>query len=185
MSSIIATRVLLQMGAGATRLAMPQINTNRCFCSLGLSRALTGPGRVASSLVRLQRRTTSTIPEDFDADAELSGPPGAAKVETVPENPFLESTTSGLEDSATDWSRSYHGLSQMPFDKGIAEILLAPVDPADVEIKPGRGTLSHVCEVLLCYRRPHLSSGNKIPSYFESCIWARRLGPCATQRNQC
>jgi len=36
----------------------------------------------------------------------------------------------------TDWSRSYHGLSVQPFPKEIADVLLTPVDPLDVEIKP-------------------------------------------------
>lgn len=37
----------------------------------------------------------------------------------------------------TDWSRSYHGLSVQPFEERVAEVLLAPVDPLDVEMKPG------------------------------------------------
>jgi len=35
-----------------------------------------------------------------------------------------------------DWTRSYHGLSVEPFPKEVADILLAPTDPEDVEIKP-------------------------------------------------
>lgn len=35
-----------------------------------------------------------------------------------------------------DWARSFHGLSTEPFSKEAADILLAPVDPEDVEIKP-------------------------------------------------
>ena len=41
------------------------------------------------------------------------------------------------DGSPSDWSRSFHGLSSQPFDKDITEILLAPVDPVDIEIKPG------------------------------------------------
>ena len=37
----------------------------------------------------------------------------------------------------TDWSRSYHGLSTQAFAKDIVEVLLAPLDPLDIEIKPG------------------------------------------------
>ena len=47
----------------------------------------------------------------------------------------------GVELSAdqqgTDWSKSYHGLSSQAFSKDIAEMLLAPIDPQDVEMKPG------------------------------------------------
>ncbi|KAJ7083700.1 mitochondrial genome maintenance protein [Mycena belliarum] len=40
------------------------------------------------------------------------------------------------EDGATDWSKSYSGLSQQAFSKEIADVLLAPLDPMDIEIKP-------------------------------------------------
>lgn len=40
-------------------------------------------------------------------------------------------------DGTTDWSRSYAGLSAQPFPKEVAEILQAPVEPLDIEIKPG------------------------------------------------
>jgi len=36
----------------------------------------------------------------------------------------------------TDWSRSYHGLGTRAFPKEIVDILLAPLDPLDIEIKP-------------------------------------------------
>ena len=39
--------------------------------------------------------------------------------------------------SSTDWSRSYHGLSTQPFPTEVADILLAPIDPLDIEMKPG------------------------------------------------
>jgi len=35
-----------------------------------------------------------------------------------------------------DWTRSFHGLSVEPFSKEAADILLAPLVPEDVEIKP-------------------------------------------------
>lgn len=41
-------------------------------------------------------------------------------------------------DGATDWSRSYHGLSTEAFPAEVAEKLMAPVNPADVEITPGK-----------------------------------------------
>ncbi|KIK53274.1 hypothetical protein GYMLUDRAFT_49450 [Collybiopsis luxurians FD-317 M1] len=44
---------------------------------------------------------------------------------------LLDSSNDG-----TDWSRSFHGLSEEAFSKEIADTLLAPVDPLDIEIKP-------------------------------------------------
>jgi len=35
-----------------------------------------------------------------------------------------------------DWTRSFHGLSAAPFPKEAADVLLAPTDPEEVEIKP-------------------------------------------------
>lgn len=40
------------------------------------------------------------------------------------------------DPSRVDWSRSFHGLSQEAFPKEAAEVLLAPIDPQSVEIKP-------------------------------------------------
>lgn len=35
-----------------------------------------------------------------------------------------------------DWTRSFHGISSEPFPKEVADVLLAPIDPDEVEIKP-------------------------------------------------
>jgi hypothetical protein len=39
-------------------------------------------------------------------------------------------------DGTTDWSKSYFGLSAQPFAKHISDVLMAPIDPMDVEMKP-------------------------------------------------
>lgn len=42
-----------------------------------------------------------------------------------------------LQDAGTiDWSDSFHGLGQAPFPREVSDILLAPLEPADIEIKP-------------------------------------------------
>jgi hypothetical protein len=41
------------------------------------------------------------------------------------------------QNGKTDWSRSFHGLSIEPFPKDVIEVLREPLDPEDVEIKPG------------------------------------------------
>lgn len=45
---------------------------------------------------------------------------------------------SNSEDSKIDWSRSFHGLSTEAFSTEAADVLQAPLDPEDIEIKPGR-----------------------------------------------
>jgi hypothetical protein len=39
--------------------------------------------------------------------------------------------------AGSDWSTSFYGLSQQPFSKEVAEALLRPLEPDDVELKPG------------------------------------------------
>ncbi|KAI5960298.1 MGM101 [Candida pseudojiufengensis] len=50
------------------------------------------------------------------------------------ENLNKESTTT--PNAVIDWSDSYHGLGSKPFSKEISDILLAPIDDLDIEIKP-------------------------------------------------
>lgn len=40
-------------------------------------------------------------------------------------------------ESQYDWSKSYFGLSTQAFPKDVADVLLAPLDAMDIEIKPG------------------------------------------------
>ncbi|KAN0097000.1 Mitochondrial genome maintenance MGM101 domain containing protein [Tylopilus felleus] len=42
----------------------------------------------------------------------------------------------GGDSAANDWSKSYYGLSVEAFPKEIVDILLAPIDETDIEIKP-------------------------------------------------
>jgi hypothetical protein len=43
-----------------------------------------------------------------------------------------------MGEVGTDWSKSYQGLSQQPFPSEVADILMAPIDPMDIEMKPGK-----------------------------------------------
>jgi hypothetical protein len=43
-----------------------------------------------------------------------------------------------------DWTTSFYGLSAKPFAKEVADVLLRPLAPADIEIKPGEHLTSHV-----------------------------------------
>ncbi|KAL8297390.1 hypothetical protein RB600_002410 [Gaeumannomyces tritici] len=39
-------------------------------------------------------------------------------------------------DGTIDWSASFHGLGSIPYSTEAAQILMAPLDPEDVEVKP-------------------------------------------------
>lgn len=42
----------------------------------------------------------------------------------------------GKNGQGIDWSSSFHGLSTTPFSPETAEVLMQPLDPLDIEIKP-------------------------------------------------
>ncbi|KAL2187171.1 Mgm101p-domain-containing protein [Thermothelomyces heterothallicus CBS 203.75] len=44
--------------------------------------------------------------------------------------------SSGNNGAAIDWSSSFHGLSTTPFSPETAAVLMQPLDPLDIEIKP-------------------------------------------------
>ncbi|KAJ6591363.1 mitochondrial genome maintenance MGM101-domain-containing protein [Mycena sp. CBHHK59/15] len=81
----------------------------------------------ASSAAASAAPTTATKPV-FPPVADL-------KLATESPSSALPDLSLG-EDGATDWSKSYSGLSQQAFSQEIADVLLAPLDPMDIEIKP-------------------------------------------------
>jgi hypothetical protein len=79
------------------------------------------------------------VSEEIDVSEAMNG---SIPLETVPSSaslssPFPGDFTAGGDVGSTDWSTSYHGLSTQAFSKDIANILLAPVDDMDIEMKPG------------------------------------------------
>ncbi|KAH9948798.1 mitochondrial genome maintenance MGM101 [Amylocystis lapponica] len=93
--------------------------------------------RPANASTAARPLTTEPVVEpvtDADIADLLSTPP-----ESVPSSSVLqpaEPALASLDTTSTDWSKSYSGLSQQPFPRDAADVLLAPVAPLDVEIKP-------------------------------------------------
>jgi Mitochondrial genome maintenance MGM101 len=79
----------------------------------------------------------STSTEPVEEDSESNEKINAKESPDVVVSTFEDSFIGNGEQATTDWSRSYHGLSSQAFAKDIADVLLAPVDPMDIEIKPG------------------------------------------------
>lgn len=91
--------------------------SSRYHCIPVISRAYaTVPAAVATPEVK------NTTPEEFKVASENPPPSG------------ISDPTS---DGRTDWSKSYHGLSEQAFSIEISEVLMAPINPLDIEIKPG------------------------------------------------
>ncbi|KAI0650446.1 mitochondrial genome maintenance MGM101-domain-containing protein [Trametes meyenii] len=116
--------------------------------------------RASTTVGRGNPSTVNTLPttaDEVDIPAEQYNIPA----ESVPSSSVLRSSTTGpsqptqaspaspveFSDSAAiggspndpshpDWSRSYFGLSTQPFPKEAADVLMTPLDPQDVEIKP-------------------------------------------------
>ncbi|RDW66350.1 hypothetical protein BP6252_09985 [Coleophoma cylindrospora] len=79
--------------------------------------------------------------------APTPAPAKSAKSATpaIDDQSAIKDMTGGMADEPlildegsrqVDWTRSFHGLSAEPFSKEAADILLAPLDPEDVEVKP-------------------------------------------------
>ncbi|KAI0638474.1 mitochondrial genome maintenance MGM101-domain-containing protein [Trametes polyzona] len=112
------------------------------------AQASTTVGRGNPSIVDTLPTTADEIevppPEAYSAPPESVPSSSTLRSTSVPESPavpveFSDSTTIGgspRDPSHPDWSKSYFGLSTQPFPSDVAEVLMTPVDPLDVEIKP-------------------------------------------------
>ena len=69
---------------------------------------------------------------------ELAVEPASSRLSHIA---FPGDFVSGGDSGANDWSKSYYGLSVEAFPKDIADILLAPLDELDIEMKPGASLL--------------------------------------------
>lgn len=87
----------------------------------------------------------SDIPSTVEETSVEEYPTGNNTTSAMPTpspSSFLERLSDDAVDaSETNWAKSYHGLSSEPFGENIADILQAPLDPDDIEMKPG--ILSH------------------------------------------
>ncbi|KAI6146135.1 mitochondrial genome maintenance MGM101-domain-containing protein [Pisolithus tinctorius] len=84
-------------------------------------------------------QSISGVPESYEPGVE--GLPEAVTSAstasfTTPQAAFVGELQPGNDPLATDWSRSYYGLSSQAYSKDIADVLLAPIDERDIEIKP-------------------------------------------------
>ncbi len=90
------------------------------FCRLAARRLIPATHRLAPRFISTSRPRYALPSESIESEDSVT-------------NNLTEATPNGQ----TDWSTSFSGLSQQAFSKEVADILLAPVDPLDVEIKPG------------------------------------------------
>jgi len=112
-------RDFLQTTMSIHRLLTPSTRSAPRFLAQTSSLLSRKAGRNLSQALRYSTTTSpSTLPP--------------AQPTTEPVLPDVKGT-----DGTTDWSRSYSGLSTQPFSAEISEVLQAPIDEMDVEMKPG------------------------------------------------
>jgi hypothetical protein len=96
---------------------------------------------------RRNAEATAAIPKPSTSAPSFTQTPASSNTsKPAASSQSSTSLTSGLSDqpirlteddpSQVDWTSSFHGLSAEPFSKETADILLKPLDPEDVEIKP-------------------------------------------------
>ncbi|KAG9030367.1 hypothetical protein FRB95_004022 [Tulasnella sp. JGI-2019a] len=130
---------MLSRALGPVRLAASlRATTGRI--PQGFRRNMSGVSAIPSQLARGSSRSlaTSTHEDAFEEEIEGSTPAKPApSVNTVFPEPSTTPTMEPLTDTSfNDWSKSYHGLSTQPFSSECSEILQAPIDPNDIEMKP-------------------------------------------------
>ncbi|KXG54019.1 uncharacterized protein PGRI_071630 [Penicillium griseofulvum] len=92
----------------------------------------------ASSTTKPTPSASSPIPTGVPASRLPNSTPSRATTENISKTGLSDKPLE-LESPAEekiDWTRSFHGLSAAPFPKEAADILLAEVEPDEVEIKP-------------------------------------------------
>ncbi|KAI0268160.1 mitochondrial genome maintenance MGM101-domain-containing protein [Gloeopeniophorella convolvens] len=132
--TVTATRTYVAVGGRtySPRPAPPKTAPPAARASTAKTSAVQGNPKVVESFPT----TAGEIEADVASQAEIAN---GTPAESIPSSgalglpPLSDAPPPG---GSTDWSRSYHGLSTQPFPAEAADILLAPIDPLDIEIKP-------------------------------------------------
>jgi Mitochondrial genome maintenance MGM101 len=105
--------------------------------SLQLHKAIGDAPRNLSSRRNYSVQSSSRRAEAAAKPTVTASPP-ATKPTTALSSGFSDEPLKLQEDdpSQVDWTSSFHGLSVEPFAKEAADVLLAPISPDDIEIKP-------------------------------------------------
>ncbi|KAJ9637118.1 mitochondrial genome maintenance protein MGM101 [Exophiala oligosperma] len=110
----------------------PDLSSSSSYLFVRRSRRLHHPSR-AIFTSSLSRRAQATATQPTKTTASPNAPPN----DQSPDQPDAQPLKIQEEDPAhVDWSKSFHGLSAEPFSKEAADVLMAPLSPDDVEIKP-------------------------------------------------
>jgi hypothetical protein len=115
--------------------------TRRSLLTLARARPSAQSLAVRPSTLFARRYQSS---DDFSPTGSRTPVPDAVNIQETGLNDGMEG-----DNGKMDWSRSFHGLSTEAFPKEVVDILTAPLDPEDVEIKPGNSHLLRLFMLLL------------------------------------
>ncbi|RKF72582.1 Mitochondrial genome maintenance protein mgm101 [Golovinomyces cichoracearum] len=113
---------------------------------------ITESTRLFSNSPQLSVYVKNSAPADkpaYSSSKSLTSSPVGTLQSTnnVEEKNAIKDISGGLSDEPfnlgeasntdqVDWTRSFHGLSSQPFSKEAADVLMAPLEPHDIEVKP-------------------------------------------------
>ncbi|KAK1493278.1 hypothetical protein CTAM01_09422 [Colletotrichum tamarilloi] len=106
------------------------------------ARKTPSPAAKASKPSSSSSAAAAAAPKPTPAPATTTFPTAPAYVpptpqsQTAPEPQQQTPQTQQQQQQPIDWSTSYHGLGTARFPKEVVDILLQPVNPSDVEVKP-------------------------------------------------
>lgn len=133
----------------STRSSPHLLRTIRNYVAAPAKTAWTPRTYTKTTPVAAASASTSAATSTENPSTIESLPNTSSDFKVSSESPSTPQLQDGIsEEGHTDWSKSYFGLSSQAFSKDIADILLAPIDPMDIEMKPGTSFLSdwhHSC----------------------------------------
>lgn len=113
-------------------------------------------------------RTSAPVQEQPTPSPPLSALPvgtSTLPIITTRQPDIMGEQSTGLavgEAGELDWSTSFAGLGQRPFPKEVGEALLRPLEPADVEVKPGPSVLYVLRSIMLMNRWALVFTRNQV-----------------------
>lgn len=135
----------------ASRLVNSQLRAYATATSSSIPRKTSTTSTITSATTSTKPTSTPSFKPPTSSSSfgtkSTEPPPPTVRSESSATPPKLASLTAGFADHPPaptpspdtpqiDWTRSYHGLGASAFTPEATEILLAPLDKNDVEVKP-------------------------------------------------
>lgn len=124
--------------SSTTSSAATRTTTAAGSSASGATPAAATASKTAGPRIPLAQTTGEHIPDapGFGKPSALGGatPAGASSADSTTTD--LRGAEAGPNEDTIDWSSSYHGLGTNAFPAEVSQVLMAPIDPEDVEVKP-------------------------------------------------